>query len=120
MAEPDHTFLTESRREILNGESDWEDSSVAVEKSRIKNRAETALNELIEVAKSPEIDHTDVFEEDTVFRLLRSLMLPTHRMDEIGTGLIDRDDYPDDFQQYSDRLQTQMAKLVLEDQYGEE
>lgn len=117
MSQPDHTFLTEKRREILNDESDWEQSSINVEKSRIKNRARTALQELIMVAESPEIDHTDVFDQDDVFKLLRALMTPSHRREEIEHGL--NPDYPDDFQQYTDRLQTQMAKLVLEDQYGE-
>lgn len=113
MTDRKNIFLTENRREVLEGTSDWEQASIQNEKSRIKNRAGDALEELIEVAESPHIDHTDALDPDDVFRLLRALLTPMHRLDEMDGGLIGREDYPDDFQPYHDRLRMQMAKLAL-------
>ena len=74
MTERENVFLTENRREVLNGTSDWADASISNERSRIKNRAETALDELIEVAASPAIDNEDVFDPETVYTLISILL----------------------------------------------
>lgn len=130
MTDPDNAFLTDSRREVLDGTTDWEQSSVRVEKSRIKKRAQVALDELIEVAESHEIDHTRAFDPDDVFRLLQALLLPNHRHHIENIGLVDdpdkehADDLPDDayaehtgdFENYRNALQLQLAKLALENQ----
>lgn len=67
-------FLTENRREVLAGQSDWSDASIANEKSRIRTRSRDALTELLEVAASPEIDNADVFNPVAVSTLLELLL----------------------------------------------
>jgi len=64
--ERDNIFLTETRREVLAGESDLSGKSLANEKSRIRTRARAALTELIEVADSGEIENRDIFEPKQV------------------------------------------------------
>lgn len=116
MTDPDRAFLTDARRDILAGKSDWEDSSIAVEKSRIKNRANVALEELIEVADSRHLDHTDALDPDDVFNLLRALLSPPlehTEHDEIQGGPNTGTETSDKFDAYSDRLQMQLAKLAL-------
>lgn len=133
MTKPENIFLTDKRREVLQGTSDWEDASVANERSRIKNRARLAIAELIEVANSPYIDHTDVFDPDDVDNFIRAL-LTSSRPDHVSqVGLVEdasqdhSDDLPDDaypdyteeFEIYRDRLHSRMARLVLEDQHDD-
>lgn len=113
---PEKVFITESRRDVLEGNADdLTEQSLRNAKSRIRVRSRMALEELIEVAESPEIDQTTVFDPDDVFRLLRALLQPDpdHTTTDIG-GLIEEDDYTDEFRAYSDRLQAQMSKLVLD------
>lgn len=116
----ENAFLTDSRRDVLKGNADdLKEQSLRNAKSRIRVRARLALAELIEVAHSEEIDQTEVFEPDEIFRLLNELLSPNDPdhidgTDEVVGGLISQDDYTDDFRAYSDRLQAQMSKLVLE------
>jgi len=63
-------FLTETRREVLAGESDYTEKTLANEQSRIRTRARAALGELIEVARSKEIENRSVFEPGEVGTLL--------------------------------------------------
>jgi hypothetical protein len=113
-------FLTDSRRDVLEGNADdLTEQSLRNAKSRIRVRARLALAELIEVAESEEIDQTEVFEPDDIAQLLQALLTaknPDHieGADEVAGGLISQDDYTDDFRAYSDRLQNQMGKLILE------
>lgn len=67
-------FLTDKRRDVLNGTSDWSESSIGVEKSKIKKRARMALNELIAVAGSSRIDNEDVFQSEQIELLLTYLL----------------------------------------------
>jgi hypothetical protein len=70
----ENIFLTESRRDVLRGTSEWTDDAVTVEKSRIRSKARTALAELIEVAQSEEIENRSVFEPAQVGLLLGLLI----------------------------------------------
>jgi hypothetical protein len=72
--ERDNIFLTETRREVLAGESDLSGKSLANEKSRIRTRARAALGELIEVAQSEEIENRNIFEPAQVGLLLGLLI----------------------------------------------
>lgn len=99
----DNIFLTENRRDVLNGESDWSVQSVRNERSRIKNLARLALAELIEVAESPEIDNADVFEPDDVARLVDSLMAPE------GTAITPRWTYDGSSDEFRDEYAYQLA-----------
>jgi len=68
-------FLTDSRRDVLLGDTDHlTDQSLATAKSRIRNRSRLALGELIEVAQSPAIDNEDVFEPEEVYTLISTLL----------------------------------------------
>lgn len=74
----DNIFLTENRRDVLAGTSDWSTQSVRNERSRIKRHARLALAELIEVAESPEIDNADIFDPDQVANLIDAMIAPEH------------------------------------------
>lgn len=69
-------FLTDARRDILNDEYDGADATRRSHKSKIRSRSRTALMELIEVARSDEIDNVGVFEPNELARLLNALMVP--------------------------------------------
>lgn len=106
----DKVFLTDTRRALLNDEYGGKESSRATERSRIKNRAGVALDELIEVAESDQIDNTDVFDPADVHRLLVALTTPP-----MGAGPVDptnpEDSLDDDWQAYRDRLYVQLSKV---------
>ena len=66
----ENAFLTEKRREVLNGESDLEGQSLANQKYRIRKRAKMALDELGEVARSMEIENRNVWDAEDVAKLV--------------------------------------------------
>ena len=66
-------FLTPERRSVLEGRRDHSSGSTSTHKVRIRRRAKRALEELIEVAESDEIDKEDVFNPDQIRRLLIAL-----------------------------------------------
>lgn len=70
----ENIFLTDSRRDVLEGTSDLTDQSLYNAKSRIRTRARLALEELIEVAASSEIDNADVFTEQEIKQLVSLLL----------------------------------------------
>lgn len=76
-------FLTDNRREVLAGETELEGDSLAVAKSRIRVRARMALQELIQVAQSEEIDNSTVFEPRAIESLLESVMGPRDDIEPI-------------------------------------
>jgi len=117
MADVDNVFLTDTRREVLKGEYDGSPNNQRSHKSNIRKRADLALEELIEVAESDELDHTDFIDPDDVFRLLQALLIPDrHHIDrDEFTPTPTEDQYTDEFRAYRDRLQKQMGKLILED-----
>lgn len=77
MTEPQNIFLTENRRDILNQESDWSDSAVANERSRINKRTKLVLEELTEIAQSPVIENENAFPPELVAELFEALFTPT-------------------------------------------
>lgn len=107
-------FLTERRREYLGGDYDLDNSSDRHMKRKIETGAETALTELVEVAQSPHIDNTEVFDPDDVFRLLRALLAPRQEdlePDEFVT-VVSPEKYGDEFVAYADSLYVQMDKVM--------
>jgi hypothetical protein len=66
-------FLTDSRRDVLEGTDGLEKQSRINSKSRIRKRARLALQELVEVANSPEIDNSTVFDPQQVHLLVDAL-----------------------------------------------
>lgn len=84
-------FLTDSRREVLDGTTDLTDQSLYNAKSRIRTRARLALKELIEVASSDEIDNADIFTQQQMQALVSNLLF--------GSGGLIGDDIADDLPQ---------------------
>lgn len=70
-------FLTEQRRAVLRNQYDGSDSNARTHKSRIRKKSKLALDELIEVASSPKIDNSDVFDPETVYTLISILLRGT-------------------------------------------
>jgi hypothetical protein len=110
----DRVLLNEKREDLISGGYDSDDPTERNRKSRLKQSADVAFDELIEVARSPVIDSREVFEPDDVARLLRALLMPSPKHTS-GGGLVfpnnDADiddatvaDIDDDYQRYMDRL----------------
>lgn len=99
----ENLFLTEARRAVLDGTTDREGNSLAVEKSRIRERARLAVEELIAVAASPEIENSDVFEPNDLARLIDALMVPK------GEGLTPRWNFDGDPAEFRDEYQYQIG-----------
>jgi hypothetical protein len=76
VSEEPSVFLTDERTAVLNGEYTGSENTYRTHKSNIRQRAQTALKELIQVAASPEIENSDVFEPNDLARLIDSLMVP--------------------------------------------
>jgi len=118
------TFLTESRREVLSGEWDGSPSTERSKKSHIRTKARSALGELIEVARSEEIENAEVFEPEEIGTLLYWILNDPSEMGEPG-GLIvtdaDEVDAPDDvvteipesLQKYRQRIAGEVSGPVL-------
>lgn len=66
-------FLTDRRREFLEGDYDLEDSADRQLKRRTKNDAIDALDELIEVARSPHLDNSEIFDPGHIEQLITAL-----------------------------------------------
>lgn len=114
MADDTPVFLTDERRTVLSGEYDGADSTERAHRSNIRARSRTALDELIEVAASPEIDNSEVFDPDQVFRLLRALLTPRQEDldDDEFVNFVTSEKYGDDFIGYADRLYVNMDRVM--------
>lgn len=121
-------LLTEQRENVLNGEYSGTDAALRNQKSRLRESSRTALHELTAVAESQHIDNTDVFDPDDVFRLLRALLSydgpqaiegTEQSVYEPPSGQRDAD-YADEFAAYRNRLQVQMAKLIIGDTFTQD
>lgn len=66
-------FLTEARREVLSGDYDGAENTERTHKSRIRARTRTAVDELLVVAASDEIDNADVFDPEKLRALITTL-----------------------------------------------
>lgn len=114
-------ILTDNRRDVLNGESDWSDDSIINEKSRIRSRSATALDELIEVAQSSEIENRSVFDPEKIGTLLFWILNDPAVMGVpgglIGTEERPEDDHytkiPDKLQQYRQNVHSETAQELL-------
>jgi len=115
--ERDNIFLTETRREVLAGESDLSGKSLANEKSRIRTRSRAALAELIEVAQSEEIENRDIFEPAQV-GLLIGLLIDDQAVMPPG-GLIENPDETPDLSiperhiEYRNGVHSEVASQLL-------
>lgn len=122
----ERVLLTEKREKVLRGDYDGSDSALRNQKSRLRRSADTALGELIHVARSPYIDHTEVFDPEEVGEFLELLLTPTGPGHTTSGGLLvdlaaeeDMDaptaDVTDEFRNYQNALIAEMARLVIDD-----
>lgn len=123
-------ILTDRREKLLSGDYNADDSADRMAKSRLNDSATVALNELTQIADSPHVDHTDIFSPEDVHQFLRALLTATHADHVEAGGLITSPeeeeqadlptvDYSAEFENYQNELRANLAKLVLEDQYGD-
>lgn len=106
--------MTDKRRAVLTDDYDGSDKTEGVHRTNIRARSRTALSELIEVAESPVIDNTKVFDPAEVFRLLRALLTPQQEdlePDEHVT-VVSPEKYGDDFVAYADSVYVQVDKVM--------
>jgi hypothetical protein len=109
MGEDTPAFLTEKRRAVLNDNYEGEPSTHRAHKTNIRQRSQTALEELTEVAESQTIVNHSTFDPDDVFRFLRALLNPDYYVNPAH-----EDPHPEEFEQYRDRLHVQLDKLLRE------
>ena len=119
-------LLTRKREKVLKGDYDGSDAALRNQKSRLRQSADTALGELIHVARSPHIDHTRAFDPENVAEFLKLLITPTAPEHTTSGGLLTDPateqelDAPttgvtDEFRSYQNELLVEMAQLVVED-----
>jgi hypothetical protein len=110
----DRVLLNDKRESVLDGQYDGSDAALRNQKSRLRRSSQTALKELVGVAESNQIDNTEVFDPNEVFRLLRALLAPRQEdlePDEFVT-VVSPDKYGGEFVAYADALYVQMDKVM--------
>jgi hypothetical protein len=65
----DRVLLTDTRKDLLEGDYDSSNPTHRNRKHRLKESSKTALDELIQIAQSPIIDNTEIFETEQVASL---------------------------------------------------
>lgn len=123
MGEKPNAFLTDERRAVLADDYDGSESVKRTHKSRIRERARSAVDELIEVAQSKEIENADVFEPAKIGTLLFWIM---HDWSQTPTGTTDGEesdgetpfapkelDYPDEYEQYRKEVHSEVAQEIM-------
>jgi hypothetical protein len=125
MTDKTDVFLTDKRTDVLNREYEGSESVRRTHESRIRQRARTAISELIEVADSPVIDNADVFEPEEVGRLLAAILSDPSQMPTAG-GLIVEDaeeseapddvvtEMPESLRQYRQRVAGEASRPILD------
>lgn len=126
----DDLFLTENRRDVLDGTSEWSEASITTEKSRIRGKATAAIVELIEVAQSTAIENRSVFDPEEIGTLLYWILNDPAVMPLeggalpgglIGTGDEPPEDVPEEIytkipeslQQYRRKIHSEAAQELL-------
>jgi len=119
MGEKPNAFLTDERRAVLAGNYDGSESVERTHKSRIRERARSAVDELIEVAQSKEIENADVFDPAKIGTLLFWIMHDWSQ--STGGGLVGEVedeslptvDYPDEYEQYRKEVHSEVAQEIM-------
>lgn len=74
MAKPNKVFLTDTRRRYLNNPESFSDDARHAHFYRLRDRAQMALYELIDVYESDVIDNSELFEPSDIHRLFDALL----------------------------------------------
>jgi hypothetical protein len=124
MSEP-NAFLTDERRAVLAGDYDGSESVERTHKSRIRQRARSAIEELIEVAQSPVIENSDVFSPSQIGTLLFWIMhdpaeTTTPSGGLLGLGIHEDTEYSDDFIQYQRAVHSEVAQEIMKIDHPEQ
>jgi hypothetical protein len=115
----DDAFLTDRRREILDGatadDMDIASATHRQHRAAIKRQSRAALNELTQVAQSVEISNHDVFNPETIGTLLFYILRdPVHVEPPVEGGLVEP---PEDVQNYRNAVVGQLFRQA--GKYGE-
>jgi len=113
-------ILTDSRREVLDGTSDWSDDAIINEKSRIRSKSRTALDELTTIAQSTEIENQSVFDPEKIGTLLFWILNDPAMMEDGGLVGADgnapeqvRAVIPDRLRTYRQNVHSETAQELL-------
>jgi len=117
----ENIFLTDTRRDVLDGDADLSAGSLANEKSRIRTRTRAAVDELIEVGGSEEIENSDVFNPEKIGTLLFWILNDPADLERAGGLHQPVDDVPegaivgmsDDFRQYRQQVAGEVAPSIM-------
>lgn len=119
MGEIPNAFLTDERRAVLTGDYEGSESVERTHKSRIRRRARSAISELIEVAQSPVIENSEVFDPSEIGTLLFWIMHDTSQttggglIGEIEDESLPTVDYTDEFEQYRRAVHSEVAQEIM-------
>lgn len=118
MSEP-NAFLTDERRAVLTGDYGGSENVERTHKSRIRQRANSAISELIEVAQSPVIENADVFDPAEIGTLLFWIMHDPSQtttgglVGEVEDESLPTVDYTDKFEQYRRAVHSEVAQEIM-------
>ena len=97
-------FLTETRKGVLDGDWEGSDSTHRSHKSDIRQKSKAAIEELIEVAESREIDNKQVFDPEQIRHLLVAIAQPG--------GLVE-DEYEHASEEFRNELYFEVNRFLL-------
>jgi hypothetical protein len=109
MANEPNAFLTDERAAVLAGNYEGNEAVERTHKSRIRQRARSALDELILVAQSDEIENADVFEPDKVGTLIHWLLRDPSQLE--AEGLLEG--FTEDQKEYRTKVHSEVAQEIM-------
>jgi len=123
-------LLTDRRKDLLEGEYDKDDPSDRMVLSRFQRSTETAVDELIQIAENPHVDHSEMIQREQVVKLLRAILTPPpEHVNSGGLIRIKHEDEPpkdppqaelsEEFQQYQDGILADISQLIIEERYND-
>lgn len=109
MTDQPNAFLTDERAAVLAGEYDGDEAVERTHKSRIRERARSAIDELILVAQSEEIENADVFEPEKVGTLIHWLLRDPSQLE--AEGLVEG--FTEEQEAYRTRVHSEVVQEAL-------
>jgi hypothetical protein len=97
-------LMTDAREEVLDGSYTGKETALRNQKSRLRASSRTALEELIQVAESRQIDNTEIFTPEQIYRLLDTLLT--------GQGGVIGDDIDPEKRAFSPSYRTELYAAV--------